>query len=220
MKNKEVDKQAEQFEIQKKASKETIEKIQSEIIDIIEEEEEGVLKSQQERLQRFQEILNRSPRKELQVKHHYLENVVYLPIAHIEALLDVLFFGQWGTSSFQYKIIENELTASIELKYIDPITAKERIRTGVASEQIGVLMIEEEERNKMKKADINIHALDMANKKPNALSGLMGTLKSACVKNAAKEIGNIFGRSLNRYKVDLPFQEKGTDYDHFDELIK
>lgn len=111
-------------------------------------------------------------------------NSKYLPISHIEALLDRYFFGRWSTRNFTFENIANELVGSLELILIHPYTNEMIVRTGVASVQIRV--------NK-----------DTRKKITNALVCDVPHLKSECIKNAAKSIGKIFGRDISRKQEDV-----------------
>jgi len=60
-----------------------------------------------------------------------------------------------------------------------------------------------EEKDKMSKQARNLFALDPANKKPNALDLAFPKLKAECLSNAAKSLGKIFGRDINRKNKDV-----------------
>lgn len=128
----------------------------------------------------------------------------YMPIDFIETTLDELFFGLWETKNFEYKTIANEVTGSITLRVFHP-TAKTWIeRTGAASYTI---MVDAAPKNPdgtdiLSKQEKNRWALNIENKKPNALDMGLPKLKTDCIKNAALSLGNIFGRNLNRTHKD------------------
>lgn len=122
----------------------------------------------------------------------------YLPIDFVETSLDELFFGLWETKSFEWKVIANEVTASITLRVLHP-TAKVWIeRVGTAS----IAIMVDKAPNDLAGQQKNQWALDIANKKPNALDMGLPKLKTDCIKNAALSLGNIFGRNLNRTHID------------------
>jgi hypothetical protein len=59
--------------------------------------------------------------------------------------------------------------------------------------------IPEDIKKNMSKRDINQWAIDIANKKPGALTnGGFSKLKAECFKNACLSIGRYFGRDVNR----------------------
>lgn len=109
-------------------------------------------------------------------------------ISHIEMLLDEYFFGLWETENFKWAVIANEIVGSIDLVCTHPVTNQKFRRVGAASVQIMV--------------DKGTNALDVANKKANALDMGFPKLKTECLKNAANSLGKLFGRDLNRKKFD------------------
>jgi len=122
----------------------------------------------------------------------------YLPIDFIETQLDELFYGLWETKNFEWKPIANEVTASITLRVFHP-TAKIWIeRVGAASY---VIMVDRAPEG-LTGQDRNRWALDINNKKPNALDMGLPKLKTDCLKNAALSLGNTFGRNVNRKLID------------------
>lgn len=122
-----------------------------------------------------------------------------LPISYVEMTLDELFFGLWSTRNFTTKLISNEVVGELELEVIHPVTQKPIVRIGSAAIQIMVDKVPDGMSGQVR----NQWALDPANKKPNALDMAYPKLKAECTKNAAKTLGKIFGRDLNRReKVD------------------
>lgn len=117
-----------------------------------------------------------------------------LPISYVEMTLDELYFGLWSTRNFTTKLISNEVVGELELEVIHPITQKPIVRTGSAAIQIMVDKVPDELSGQTR----NQWALDPSNKKPNALDMAYPKLKAECTKNAAKTLGKIFGRDLNR----------------------
>lgn len=122
----------------------------------------------------------------------------YLPIDFVETTMDELFFGLWETKDFEWKPIANEITASITLRVFHP-TAKIWIeRVGVAS----IAIMVDRAPDNISGQEKNRWALDVNNKKPNALDMGLPKLKADCLKNAALSLGNIFGRNVNRNLKD------------------
>lgn len=127
---------------------------------------------------------NSQPDKDAVKVNKMANNSAYLPISHIENLLDKFFFGLWSTEDFAWQNIANELVGSITLKVRHPLTGELITRTGVGSVQIRV--------NR-----------ETGKKVTNALVADIPHLKSECIKNAAKSIGKIFGRDLSRKSEDV-----------------
>lgn len=145
------------------------------------------------KLQNFCTLLSKIPdHKELQKTPD--GKAFYLPIDFVETSLDELFYGLWETKNFEWKPIANEITASITLRVFHP-TAKVWIeRIGAASISV---MVDKAPDN-LTGQEKNRWALDIGNKKPNALDMGLPKLKADCLKNAAVSLGNIFGRNINR----------------------
>lgn len=137
-------------------------------------------------LETFTKALNRKPAV---IKTNKFQNgAKYVPISHIQTLLDQMFFGLWQTKKFEYKVIANELCGSLELWVYHPVVKEWIVRTGVAATQI----------RQNKGADLT----DIGAKIKNALEMDAAHLYADCIKSAAKTLGPAFGRDLNRDFVD------------------
>lgn len=112
-----------------------------------------------------------------------------LPISFVQMTLDELFLGLWESHSFTYSQIFNEVVGSIVLEVTHPITGCKIRRTGAASVII------------MQDKDAQIAEFNMTKKK-NALDLAFPKLRAECEKSAAQTLGKIFGRDINRKKVD------------------
>lgn len=135
-------------------------------------------------LQKYTNYLQQQPPKnEIQV-NAMAGNSKYLPISFIEMQLDELFFGMWSTDKFQYSQVGNEMVGSIELKVYHPIAKEWITRTGAAGVMIQF----------KKGSDVT----DYNQKIANTLVKDFPHLKAECLKNAARSLGKIFGRDLNR----------------------
>ena len=141
-------------------------------------------KNTQLRLQKFVKFLSKEPDPSYIKTNKYANNSQYLPVSFIEMNLDEAFFGLWQIDNFSYTVIVNEIVGSVDLKIFHPISKMWLTRTGCASVQIqlekgaGVTNIEKKGKNTLVK--------DFPH------------LKTECIKNAAKSIGKLFGRDLNR----------------------
>lgn len=121
-----------------------------------------------------------------------------LPISFVEMKLDEIFLGQWGHMGFTSKVISNEVCGELTLWVINPINGQRIERVGASAIIIQVDKAPDELTGK----DRNQWAIDVLNKKPNALDLGYPKLKAECVKNAAQSLGKVFGRDLNRKKKD------------------
>jgi hypothetical protein len=131
--------------------------------------------------------------------------VDYVPIEIIEDKLDYFFSGLWQTRNFKYQVIVNELVGDLELGIWHPVLKEWIWRSGSAAAQIKLRAEYEIDQNgqpikdsrgyKVKKQN---SPLDVERKIMNTLREDAPTLKTECIKNAAKSFGRTFGRSLGR----------------------
>lgn len=140
--------------------------------------------SQAQPLIEFMKTLNRKPDSNDVLINDKANNTKYVPISKIESLLDELFLGLWETDNFQYQQIVNEVVGSITLKVYHPILKIWIKRTGAAS-----VMITQQSGAKIS---------DLDKKQKNAMEMAFPHLKADCLSNAAKSLGKLFGRDLNR----------------------
>lgn len=163
------------------------------------------------KLQAFMSVLNHDVNEKTLKEHPLVKGSYYLPISFMEMKLDEIFFGLWKTSNFDYKVIGNEITASIELSVYHPRIKEWITRTGAAAKKIMVDSFPEPHPGKgaskeeIKEYNIkkNQWSINPDNKKPGALEmGTFGALKADCFKNACISLGKVFGRDVNRDFVD------------------
>ncbi len=112
-----------------------------------------------------------------------------LPISFVEMTLDEIYLGQWETSDPTYQQVFNEVVGTIMLTVTHPVTGERIKRAGWAS-----IVITQDKDAQI--ADFNI------TKKKNALDLSFPKLGSEALKNAAKSLGKVFGRDINRKKQD------------------
>lgn len=112
----------------------------------------------------------------------------YIPIGDIEEKLDYFFFGIWKTTDPQVMVVVNEITFLIQLHVLHPKTGIWLERTGAAATQI-----------QLKSGSA---VTDVGAKIANTLGKDFPHAKAEAIKNAAKSLGRIFGRNLNRGPKD------------------
>ena len=134
----------------------------------------------------FLKHVNKEPEKPMVLEYN---NFNYLPISHLETLLDEWFFGQWELSDFHYQQICNEIIGDVTLTVVHPITGKEIKRVGAAS-----IIIMQDSGSSLEDFTTT--------KKKNALVMGFPKLKAECFKNAVISLGKRFGRDLNRKHFD------------------
>ena len=132
------------------------------------------------------------------------EGFLYLPIAHVEAQLDEIFFGLWQTSNFRWQVVANEIIGSIDLEVYNPVAGCWLKRTGAASVPV-------QQRSGSAPSDVDA-------KYKNALVKDFPHLKADCIKNAAKSLGRRFGRDLNR-KYDEMIEDRTEEIEVADALM-
>ena len=149
-------------------------------------------------IEKFQILLNQYPDKNDTKINTLAKGAKYLPIRHIERKLDEVYSGLWTTQNFRWQVVVNEIVGSIDLLIFHPIAKTWLTRTGAASKMILV--------PKDKQAIPE-------NKIKNALETGFPALKAECLKNAAKSLGVVFGRSINNDDDDFTYlSEQVHDY--------
>jgi hypothetical protein len=156
-----------------------------------------------ESLEQFRAQLNAPPKADEVLTNKMANNALYIPIGAIEAKLDTVFQGLWKTHSYTQSVIGNEVTGSIILEVYHP-AGQWISRVGTASVMIQM----------HKGSDV---ADGLSAKIKNTLVKDIPHLKAECFKNAAKSLGDFFGRSLNRgMEFDL---SNATSYDQVIEQL-
>lgn len=150
----------------------------------------------------FINVLKASPTKDEILVNKFADNSLYIPIGMVESKLDYLFNGLWETKEFNYSVIVNELVCSLQLRVFHPKAMVWIERTGVGAVQIQLKAEYEvdEEGKRTKKA---VDVLDVSKKIANTLTKDFPHAKAEALKNAAKSLGNILGRDLNRKFEDI-----------------
>lgn len=136
----------------------------------------------------FVRLLNMEPNPNEVRVNKMAGNSNYLPISHIEMQLDEMFQGLWQMRSFNYSVVANEIVGSLELGVFHPILKDWIWRTGAAA-----VMIQQKKGSEI---------TDIGAKHKNTLVKDFPHLKAECMKNAARSLGRIFGRDLNRTDTD------------------
>jgi hypothetical protein len=154
-------------------------------------------------------VLNRPiPQDDIRV-NRMANNANYLPISFVETKLDEVFFGLWSIENFESRVIANEVVGSLELKVFHPVAQMWLTRVGVGAvviqqdawlrDERGELILDASKqkiKSKPKPSDVDA-------KITNTLVKDYPHLKAECIKNAAKSLGVMFGRDLNRKDADF-----------------
>jgi hypothetical protein len=125
-----------------------------------------------------------------------------LTISHVEGKLDEIFMRQWGYDKCEFSVVANELCCDVIVWVLDPSTGIKITRAGTAAIAIMVDAAPDDVKKDPKRK--NSWALDLGNKKPNALKMNRPAVKALAMKNAVQSLGVVFGRNLNRKNEDSP----------------
>lgn len=157
-------------------------------------------------LEKFQRKLNEEPPKnEIQV-NEAAGGSIYLPISFVQMKLDELYYGLWESEITHVQVVANEIIGYGYLEVTHPVTGTKIRRAGA-----GAVMVQ----MKSEKAGGNGRISDVENKIKNTLVKDFPHLKAEIEKSAAKTLGKIFGRDLNRKHVDQynPYSIEGESSD-------
>jgi len=131
----------------------------------------------------FQQLVNQPPKQEWIKLHPIFRRVQYLPIERVEWLLTNIF-NNWYVEINDIKILANSIVTTLRLHYQNPITEKWQHQDGCGASPL--------QTNK------DAGAIDFNQIKSDAVMKAAPASKSFAVKDAAEQIGRLFGRDLNR----------------------
>jgi len=162
--------------------------------------------------------LKNKPLKSETKTNEFAGGAEYLPISRVESKLDYWFPLLWQTDNFSWNTIANEIVCSIQLWIYNPFLQQWITRTGVGATQI------QYRKGTQDLTDVN-------NKIQNTLQKDFPAAKAEALKNAAKSLGETFGRELNRgdteeaaTSLDIPeYRErlnKAKTYKQLTEIFK
>lgn len=157
-----------------------------------------------EKVGEFQAILNNEPKENEIEENNLANNALYVPIGVIEKKLDQLFGGLYRISCLEFKQIANEIVVIARIEYFHPIAGVWLHRDGVGGAQI----------RWAKGVDIT----DMNGKYKNALVADAPHAYAEAIKNAAKKIGNSFGRNLNRDDDYSKYEDFSSMMDNYEAI--
>jgi hypothetical protein len=139
-------------------------------------------------LEGFNRLLNEQPDEKEIKTNKFAGNSKYLPISFVQMKLDELFVGLWKTKDFSFEVVANELIGRVTLEYFHPFAKMWITREGAAA-----VMIQQSAG-----ADLT----DISAKIKNTLGKDHPHLLASCTCSAARTIGKVFGRDINRKEED------------------
>lgn len=130
----------------------------------------------------------------------------YMPIDKVQFLLTRIF-GEWHPEVIDYKVLFQSVCVHVRLHYKNPLNGEWKFVDGVGASPIQV--------------DAGKNANDLGAIKTRAVQMALPIAKSAAIKDAADELGTLFGRDLNRKDTILFAGAYGSDMPtEIDELKK
>lgn len=150
-------------------------------------------------IEEFTKRLNEAPPKE-GVERTPDGKAETLTISHVEGKLDEIYLRQWGYEKCEFSVVANELCCDVIVWVLDPSTGIKITRAGTAA----IAIMVDRAPDNLKGQEKNQWALNLANKKPNALKMNRPAVKALALKNAVQSLGVVFGRNLNRKNEDQP----------------
>ena len=157
----------------------------------------------------FNALINEQPPAKWLKTNPYANNSKYLPIDKVELLLTKLF-KEWWVEIKNQNVMFNSVYVTVTLHYYNPAFGKWQKQDGIGAKQI-----------QTKKGS---SPAEMQNINNNAVEMALPIAKVNAMKDAAHNVGAIFGGNLNRkevldIKIDEVLQDKAEKV-RLQELIK
>lgn len=131
----------------------------------------------------FLAIVNQNPPEKFIKDHPLAKGVKYIPIDKVELMLTKIF-QYWYVEVLKSGQLLNSIEVTVRLHYKQPVTQDWLHQDGVGASPIQV--------------DKGENASNLAAIKNNAIMLALPAAKSYAIKDAAENIGKVFGRDLNR----------------------
>jgi len=131
----------------------------------------------------FLAVVNQEPPKQFIKDHPMAKGVKFIPIDKVELMLTKIF-QSWYTEVLKTGQLLNSIEVTVRLHYKHPVTKEWLHQDGVGASPIQV--------------DKGENASNLSAIKNNAIMLALPAAKSYATKDAAENIGKVFGRDLNR----------------------
>lgn len=130
----------------------------------------------------IKKMFNANPPRAWLKKHKIIANYFYLPIDKVELLLDTMTLN-WECEIISYNLIANSLCVHCRLK-VTHLDGSVRVMDGIGAAPIQV--------------NAGASPIDQREMKSNAIMIALPAAYGYALKNAAKRLGKIFGRDVER----------------------
>ncbi len=147
-----------------------------------------------QKIDKYLAFVNQDPPASWLEDHPMAKGVKYMPIGKVELLLTKIY-QQWKVEIVREGQLLNSIYCTVRLHYKHPVTGEWEWQDGTAAVPA--------------KTDKDARASDMSAIKSDAVMTGLPAAKSYAIKDAADEIGKIFGRDVNR-KGNLDFTPSYT----------
>lgn len=152
----------------------------------------------------FTVLVNQEPKKEWIHEHPTVKGLMYIPIERIEWLLaNIIIRYRIEVKSVQQ--VANSIMVSVRLHYFDPVFGEWTFHDGVGAAPL--------------QTDKGAGAADATRLKSNAVQIGAPAAKSYAIKDAAEQIGKLFGKDLNR-KDNIQYSYEKMVETRFDNALK
>ena len=135
-------------------------------------------------LDNFLKETSKKPNPKLLKKNQFAGNSTYLEIGYIQAKLDQVYHGLWSWEAEKPQTMINGVQVTGHLKVYHPVASVWLTRSGIAFKQFQL------SKGKSDPSPENLSSKALERDVPIA--------EAEALKNAAKKLGNTFGRHLNR----------------------
>jgi hypothetical protein len=141
-------------------------------------------------------LLNNPPPKNWVKKHPYAD-AYYLSIERVEFLLTSIFV-HWSVEIRKVDLMANSAYVIVRLHYRNPVTGEMQYQDGVGAAPL--------------QTDKNATATDFSAIKSSAVQIGIPAAESYAIKDAAKKLGKMFGKDLNR-DDEIGYEGMGDKFD-------